>query len=37
MGLFLGWAFDVPVGAITVIISGVIFLLVSGVKALKKN
>jgi zinc transport system permease protein len=33
LGLFLGWAFDIPVGAMTVIISGVIFLLVSGVKA----
>jgi ABC-type Mn2+/Zn2+ transport system permease subunit len=29
IGLFLGWIFDVPVGAITVILAAVVFLLIS--------
>lgn len=33
-GLLLGWAFDTPVGAVTVILAGIIFLASAAVKAL---
>jgi zinc transport system permease protein len=36
-GLFTGWIFDTPVGAMTVIIAGVVFLAVSAVKMLKAH
>jgi len=35
-GLVSGWIFDLPVGAMTVIIAGTVFLLVSVIKAIKK-
>ncbi|MDR0878687.1 MAG: metal ABC transporter permease, partial [Treponema sp.] len=33
-GLIAGWAFDLPVGAVTVIIAGIVFLGTAGVRAL---
>jgi zinc transport system permease protein len=36
-GLFTGWVFDIPVGAVTVILAGAVFLGVSALKALRKN
>ena len=36
-GLVAGWVFDLPIGAMSVIIAGVIFLAFSTVKALRKN
>jgi zinc transport system permease protein len=36
-GLFTGWIFDTPVGAMTVIIAGVVFLAVSTVKMLSNK
>ncbi|GHT95381.1 membrane protein [Spirochaetia bacterium] len=36
-GLVLGWAFDAPVGAVTVIIAGIVFLGVAGVRVLKNG
>jgi zinc transport system permease protein len=36
-GLFAGWVFDLPVGAVTVILAGAVFLGVSAVKGLLKN
>jgi zinc transport system permease protein len=37
IGLFLGWIFDVPVGAITVILAAAVFLAVSAVRALVRS
>jgi zinc transport system permease protein len=34
-GLALGWTFDVPAGAMVVILAGTVFLIVSGIRALK--
>jgi zinc transport system permease protein len=36
-GLFLGWTFDAPVGAMTVIIAGAVFLGTAAFKAMKKH
>ncbi|MDR2743173.1 MAG: metal ABC transporter permease [Treponema sp.] len=36
-GLALGWAFDAPAGAMVVILAGTVFLIVSGVNALRKK
>ena len=36
-GLCLGWAFDLPVGAMTVIIAGAVFLVASGIRALLRR
>jgi zinc transport system permease protein len=35
-GLAAGWTFDFPVGAVTVIIAGVVFLFAAGIRALKR-
>jgi zinc transport system permease protein len=35
-GLVLGWIFDVPVGAVTVILAGAIFLSAAGLRLLKR-
>ena len=35
-GLVLGWLFDLPVGAMTVIIAGIVFLVFSAVKVIRK-
>jgi zinc transport system permease protein len=36
-GLILGWSFDLPVGAMTVILAGAVFLSAGGAKALGKS
>lgn len=36
-GLVSGWSFNLPIGAMTVIISGVVFLIFSVVKAIRKS
>jgi zinc transport system permease protein len=35
-GLAAGWAFNLPVGAMTVIIAGIVFLLISVFRAIRK-
>jgi len=35
-GLVSGWIFDLPVGAMTVIIAGIVFLGFSAMRAVKK-
>jgi zinc transport system permease protein len=36
-GLALGWHFDAPAGAMTVILAGAVFLVASGVRALRRS
>ena len=36
-GLVTGWLFDLPIGAMTVIIAGIVFLAFSAFRALRKN
>jgi zinc transport system permease protein len=36
-GLALGWTFDLPIGAMTVILAGTIFLIAGAVQALRKS
>jgi zinc transport system permease protein len=36
-GLALGWSFDLPVGAVTVILAGAVFLGAAGLRVLRKT